>query len=740
MSSSTENTSEVALLSTTQDKRALLSVTSNDQGALLSVTTQDKGALLSTTSDNKGALLSVTSHGRVGGVLTRDSSDESLLTQSVRSDTVLLGVKTGELHEMIISVEKEAPEDPWNLYFIAFMVLGAGFHLPFNSFVAAVDYFMMTYKRDNMAFIVASCYTYTVCGAVLLNVLLVNKVSTHARIHFGYLAFLVSLLAMAALVGWTLVWGVGATTGYLVTVTATILTGLGCGIQEASYYGYAGMLPPRYTRAIMLGEAFAGLVVCLNRIVTKLTIEDALTNTILFFSLSIVGELVCVVLHRHVRHCSFIKYYAAGRTNERKEGKELELVSTNLMTTLKEGYETTNPWNLDGRAFMVLGAGFHLPFNSFVAAVDYFMMTYKRDNMAFIVASCYTYTVCGAVLLNVLLVNKVSTHARIHFGYLAFLVSLMALAALVGWTLVWGVGATTGYLVTVTATILTGLGCGIQEASYYGYAGMLPPRYTRAIMLGEAFAGLVVCLNRIVTKLTIEDALTNTILFFSLSIVGELVCVVLHRHVRHCSFIKYYAAGRTNEKKEGKELELVSTNLMTTLKEGMKLRVRVAKKIWKLMLGILNVYFTTFLLYPGLTSVVHSTWPDGWVAVVLITAFNLADFTGTMATGCRYRLSENMLLVAGVVRWALIPTLLLCVVGDPIIPGEVVPLIVIMILGFTTGHMGSTPMCGAAKKLPPSEREMGGNLMTMMMLLGMSLGSTVALVINGAVGAESGME
>ena len=398
-----------------------------------------------------------------------------------------------------------------------------------------------------------------------------------------------------------------------------------------------------------------------------------------------------------------------------------------------------DPWNLYFIAFMILGAGFHLPFNSFVAAVDYFMMTYKRDDMAFIVASCYTYTVCGAVLLNVLLVNKVSTHTRIQFGYLAFLVSLLAMAALVGWTLVWGVTATTGYLVTVTATILTGLGCGIQEASYYGYAGMLPPRYTRAIMLGEAFAGLVVCLNRIVTKLTIEDALTNTILFFSLSIVGEVVCVVLHRQVRHSSFIKYYAAGRTDEGvKEGGGVS--STTLMTTLKDGLILRVRVAKKIWKLMLGILNVYFTTFLLYPGLTSVVHSTWPDGWLAVVLITAFNLSYFTGTMATGCRYRLSENMLLVAGVARWLLIPTLLLCVVGGPVIPGEVVPLMVIMLLGFTTGHMGSTPMCGAAKKLPHSEREMGGNLMTMMMLLGMSLGSTVALVINGAVGAESGME
>ena len=63
-------------------------------------------------------------------------------------------------------------------------------------------------------------------------------------------------------------------------------------MQEASYYGYAGMLPSKYTRAVMLGEAFSGLLVSINRVITKLTIENNLTNTIIFFTLSIIGEIV----------------------------------------------------------------------------------------------------------------------------------------------------------------------------------------------------------------------------------------------------------------------------------------------------------------------------------------------------------------------------------------------------------------------------------------------------------------
>ena len=44
----------------------------------------------------------------------------------------------------------------------------------------------------------------------------------------------------------------------------------------------------------MLGEAFSGLLVSINRVITKLTIENNLTNTIIFFTLSIIGEIVSV--------------------------------------------------------------------------------------------------------------------------------------------------------------------------------------------------------------------------------------------------------------------------------------------------------------------------------------------------------------------------------------------------------------------------------------------------------------
>lgn len=406
--------------------------------------------------------------------------------------------------------------------------------------------------------------------------------------------------------------------------------------------------------------------------------------------------------------------------------------------------------NLYFIAFMVLGAGFHLPFNSFVAAVDYFMLSYNRTNMAFLVASTNSYTVCLAVIINVVLVNRVSTHTRISFGYLAFMISLFSMTLLVALTILQGVASSAGFLVTIGATVFTGVGCGVQEASYYGYAGMLPSKYTRAIMLGESFAGLFVSVNRIVTKLTIEDPFINTVIFFSLSIVGEIVCILLHRYIKKSKFVRYYKA-REDAASGGENNAVVSFSPLplktkkspwSTIKEGLKLRLKVSKKIWKLMFGILNVYFVTNLLYPGVASVIHSSWPDGWFPVVLITTFNLSDLLGTLATGLSWKMPDNTLLTTGVLRWTLIPLLLMSVLPlhSPLIPGEICPLLAVLVLGFTTGYMGSTPMCAAAQAVGIEEREMAGNLMTMMMLLGLTLGSSSALVLNKVLGIDGQTE
>ena len=48
------------------------------------------------------------------------------------------------------------------------------------------------------------------------------------------------------------------------------------------------------------------------------------------------------------------------------------------------------------------------------------------------------------------------------------------------------------------------------------------------------------------------------------------------------------------------------------------------------MVGILNVYLVTNLLYPGVASIIKTSWPNGWLSVTLVFAFNAWDFGGTV--------------------------------------------------------------------------------------------------------------
>ena len=56
---------------------------------------------------------------------------------------------------------------------------------------------------------------------------------------------------------------------------SVIITAVGGGVQQSSYYGYVGMLHGgTYTLALMMGESLAGVAVSFDRVVTKAAYQD----------------------------------------------------------------------------------------------------------------------------------------------------------------------------------------------------------------------------------------------------------------------------------------------------------------------------------------------------------------------------------------------------------------------------------------------------------------------------------
>ena len=81
-------------------------------------------------------------------------------------------------------------------------------------------------------------------------------------------------------------------------------------VQQSSFYGLTSMLPARYTQAVMTGESVAGLLVSINRILTKLFVPSKRNSTMLFFTISIGIILICIITYVKVQCTGFVKFYS----------------------------------------------------------------------------------------------------------------------------------------------------------------------------------------------------------------------------------------------------------------------------------------------------------------------------------------------------------------------------------------------------------------------------------------------
>ena len=100
-------------------------------------------------------------------------------------------------------------------------------------------------------------------------------------------------------------------TGFALTVLCIAVVAVGSGVQQASLYGYVASFPPRYTQALMTGEGLAGLVVSVNRIVTKASVSNdkaGLTkSTYVFFALGVTLILSAALIFRRIYYSAFAR-------------------------------------------------------------------------------------------------------------------------------------------------------------------------------------------------------------------------------------------------------------------------------------------------------------------------------------------------------------------------------------------------------------------------------------------------
>eukprot|EP00066_Takifugu_rubripes_P012780 XP_011602046.1 PREDICTED: equilibrative nucleoside transporter 4 [Takifugu rubripes] len=423
-------------------------------------------------------------------------------------------------------------------------------------------------------------------------------------------------------------------------------------------------------------------------------------------------------------------------------------------------------------AMLLAGVGFLLPYNSFITDVDYLHHKFKGTSIVFDMSLTYIVVALLAVILNNVLVERLSMHTRITVGYILALGPLVFVSVFD----VWLAKFTTrqAYVVNLVSVGVVAFGCTVQQSSFYGYMGMLPKRYTQGVMTGESTAGVIISLSRIFTKLLIADERRNTLIFFLVSISMEMLCFLLHLLVRRSRFVRYYTSlgqakgpGRCHDPRDNGTGYRVHHDVTTeegnggtgtsVAEEGLedvvggiyvrfdapKAKIKkswpsirdmilhryvVSRVIWAYMLSIAITYSITLCLSPGLESEIRNETMGEWLPILIMATFNMSDFVGKILAALPYDWSGGRLLLFSCLRVVFIPLFVMCVypADAPTLSHPAWPCFFSLLMGVTNGYFGSVPMIQAAGKVPPEQRELAGNTMTVSYMSGLMVGSTVA--------------
>jgi solute carrier family 29 (equilibrative nucleoside transporter) protein 4 len=417
-------------------------------------------------------------------------------------------------------------------------------------------------------------------------------------------------------------------------------------------------------------------------------------------------------------------------------------------------------------SMVIFGAGFLFPFNSFVAAADYFLYIYPGYYAEVVFSFMYMYVTLFSILFTVMTTEVLPLSGRLGFGYVCMFVGLLAIPLLdVGiHNCTLPVGSAFG--VTIVCITLISIGAGVQQSSFYGLAGMLSKRHVQAIMVGESVSGIIVSVNRVLTKGTFGDERTSTIVFLVVSMAFVAVCALcliflkfspfVQYHIKQCSRKKVMSdkvvfRARTNGREEEKELvesescsedcneregrldlcENDQTNETTpqlsflcalkkkfkaltdlqNIKKIVHVRWSLMKIIWLYIVAIFLNYLLTLLLFPGITTLVQDCSLHGWTPIILVIVFNVTDFVGKCFALIPIKWKGYQLIIASLLRFAFVPLLMVTVSPSPTHPlvrSVWFALLVVLGIGLTNGYFGSLPMITAPSQTPEQTREVAG--------------------------------
>ncbi|CAH9071241.1 unnamed protein product [Cuscuta europaea] len=377
--------------------------------------------------------------------------------------------------------------------------------------------------------------------------------------------------------------------------------------------------------------------------------------------------------------------------------------------------------------YFTLGAGYLLPWNAFVTAVDYFSYFYPDESVDRVFAVVYMVVGLISLLVVISLAHKSNSFVRINVGLALFVVALLAVPLMDVFYVKGNIGVAGGYYISVGLVGISGLADGLVQSGVIGSAGELPDRYMQAVVAGTAASGILVSLLRILTKAVYpQDAQglrKSANLYFIVSIAVMALCIIFYNVAHKLPLIQYYNQLKTQAVNEEKE----EKGNMGTTKLWISTLGDVFGTIKWYGFGILGIYIVTLCIFPGyITEDVHSKILNDWYPVMLITCYNVFDLVGKSLTAVYTIEDAKAAIAASFTRLLFLPLFYGCLHGPEFFRTELPVMVLTCLLGLTNGYLTSVLFILAPKTVLLQHAETAGLVLVLFLVIGLAAGSILS--------------
>lgn len=410
-------------------------------------------------------------------------------------------------------------------------------------------------------------------------------------------------------------------------------------------------------------------------------------------------------------------------------------------------------FNLTYCVFFLLGAGYLVPWNAFITAIDYFDLLYPTLPIDYVFTVVYMIPSCVCIFLLTFFGRRIPAALRVNVGLALFIAMLIVVPVMGALFIKNATGTTATYSITIFAAAMNGVADALVQGSVVGSAGELPPLYMQAVMVGTAASGVLISVLRILSRAIMPQDQSgieaSAYLYFIVSTVIMIACVVSYNLVGKLPVMKYYKKLKTSpdessnlldnlddedEQSKAQEVEraqIVGNVHKTVNPAKIVSYMRVWRKVQGYALSVAFIYVVTLSIFPGhITEDLHSSYFGDWYAILLTAAYNVFDLIGKLLPGFPRFMTQNKAIAIGgsVARVVFYSLFYLCLHGPSFFQSDSVAIILTSLLGLTNGYLTTLLMILAPKSVPSEESEVTGFLMVMFVILGLATGSILEWV------------